>query len=235
MSSMVTLYSSPTSTVPEMLIVSRWAATSLVPTSRESTAVPALRSRRVSAAEPAFSRSRGAAVFVLFTIRDEQAEVLLMRRPRERGTHRGEWAFPGGVRESEDGGLLQTAFRETEEELGIPHSAISYWGGLEPVTTVGTRFEVWPFTGWLDPSAALVPSEHEVEEVASFPIETFTSMTKRRSIHLRRNGLTRDLRAYAHDGRVVWGATARILSQIFDAQESADGEATGEFPEIVGQ
>ena len=101
-----------------------------------------LRSRSVIASEPPFSKSRGAAVFVLFTIRDEQARIMLMRRPRERGSHRGEWAFPGGVREPEDGRLLQTAFRETEEEFGIPRDAIDYWGGLEPVKTVGTKFEV---------------------------------------------------------------------------------------------
>lgn len=194
-----------------------------------------LRARSVSAAEPTFSKARGAAVFVLFTIRDEQAQVVLMRRPREHGTHRGEWAFPGGVRESSDGPLLRTAFRETEEELGIPENAIDYWGGLEPVKTVGTKFEIWPFSGWLDPSAVLVPSEHEVEEVAEFPVETFTSVTKRRSIHLRRDGVVRDLQAYAHEGMVVWGATARILSQIFDASESVGGESAGEFPEVVGQ
>ncbi len=193
-----------------------------------------LRSRSVTAVEPPFTVLRGAAVFVLFTIREEQAKVVLMRRPRERGSHRGEWAFPGGGRESDDGRLQQTAFRETEEELGIPKDAISYWGGLEPVQTVGTKFEVWPFTGWLDPSAQIIPSEAEVEEVAEFPVETFTLMTKRRSIHLRRDGLVRDLQAYAHDGMVVWGATARILSQIFDSPESTGGEATGELPEVVG-
>lgn len=194
-----------------------------------------MRSRSVSAAEPPFSGRKGAAVFVLFTIQDEQAKLVLMRRPRERGSHRGEWAFPGGVREFEDGDLLRTAFRETEEELGIPEDAIDHWGGLEPVNTVGTKFEVWPFTGWLDPSTQLVPSVHEVEEVAAFPLETFTSRTKRRSIHLRRDGTVRDLKAYAHDGMVVWGATARILSQIFDAPESAGSDAAGEFPEVVGQ
>ncbi len=181
-----------------------------------------LRSRNVSAAEPPFAEAQSAAVFVLFTVRDDEPSVVLMRRPRDRGRHRGEWAFPGGVREAEDNGLLSTAFRETEEELGIPERYIDHWGGLEPVQTVGTKFEVWPFTGWLDPAAEIVPSADEVDEVASFPLDTFTSNAKRRSIHLRREGLVRDLNAYAHDGMVVWGATARILSQIFDDAHGSD-------------
>ncbi len=189
----------------------------------------------MSATELPFTTRKGAAVFVLFTIQEEQARLVLMRRPRERGSHRGEWAFPGGVRESEDGGLLRTAFRETEEELGVPENAIDYWGGLEPVKTVGTRFEVWPFTGWLNPGTEISPSPDEVEEVATFPLETFTSPEQRRRILLRRDGVVRDLKAYAHEGMVVWGATARILSQIFDGPEQAGGESAGEFPEVVGQ
>ncbi len=158
-----------------------------------------------------------------------------MRRPRERGRHRGEWAFPGGVIEQEDAGPLDTAFRETEEELGIPRDAIDHWGELDPVGTVGTQFSVWPFTGRVEPDVVIVPSEAEVEEVSWFPLETFTSMSMRRSIHLRRNGTVRDLHAYAHDGMVIWGATARILSQVFDTPEGPGIFSAGEFPEVIGQ
>lgn len=194
-----------------------------------------LRPRCAVAPPPEMPGHRSAAVFVLFTERNGRAEVLLMRRPRLRGRHRGEWAFPGGMREPEDEGLLQTAFRETEEELGIPASAIEFWGPLEPVTTVGTQFSVWPFTGRLDPAARLVPSKAEVEEIARFPVDTFISLSMRRSIQLRRGGLLRNLRAYALDGMVVWGATARILSQIFDPPAGADDAESDEIAEVVGQ
>ena len=197
-----------------------------------------LRSREVSATEPSFEEARCAAVFVLFTVQDDAPAVMLMRRPRDRGKHRGEWAFPGGVREQEDGPLLQTAFRETEEEFGVPESAITFWGGLEPVKTVGTRFEVWPFTGWVDPGTRIIPSPDEVDEIAAFPIATFTSLSRRRNIHLRRNGTIRDITAYVHEGKVVWGATARILSQIFDSPNNIAGVSPGEAQEVrkvVGQ
>lgn len=194
-----------------------------------------LRPRRAVAALPEDTDQRSAAVFVLFTERAGRAEVLLMRRPRLRGRHRGEWAFPGGMREPEDEGLLQTAFRETEEELGIAPSAIEYWGPLDPVTTSGTQFSVWPFTGRLDPTARIVPSKDEVEEIARFPVDTFISLSMRRSIQLRRGGQLRHLRAYALDGMVVWGATARILSQIFDPPAGAGDAESDEIAEVVGQ
>lgn len=189
---------------------------------------------RNAGAEPPVAAARTAAVFVLFTVREGQAEVLLMRRPRERGRHRGEWAFPGGMMEPGDGELLQTAFRETEEELGIPASAIDHWGPLDPVTTVGTEFLVWPFTGWLDPAAIIIPSPDEVEEVVQFPVETFTTGSMRRTIRLHRGGQVRDLRAYVHNGMVVWGATARILAQIFDMTGPEIDEKDQQVSKVVG-
>jgi 8-oxo-dGTP pyrophosphatase MutT (NUDIX family) len=126
------------------------------------------------------------------------------------------------MREPGDDGLLGTAFRETEEELGISPSAIEHWGALDPVVTSGTGFQVWPFTGRLDPSARIVPSKSEVEEICHFPIDSFTSTARHRSIQIRRDGQVRKLRAYARDGRVVWGATARVLSQIFDVPAIAE-------------
>jgi 8-oxo-dGTP pyrophosphatase MutT (NUDIX family) len=190
-----------------------------------------LRPRITVAPLPAATGQRCAAVFVLFIERNGEAEILLMRRPRLRGKHRGEWAFPGGMREPGDGDLLQTAFRETEEELGITPSAIDYWGPLDPVSTVGTQFSVWAFTGLLDPTAKIVPSAVEVEEISRFPIDTFTSLSMRRSIQLRRGGQMRDLRAYVHDGMVVWGATARILSQIFDPPSGASDAESDDVAE----
>jgi 8-oxo-dGTP pyrophosphatase MutT (NUDIX family) len=175
-----------------------------------------LKPRRASAAAGRGRPEREAAVFVLFTETENGAAVLLIRRPRDTGRHRGEWAFPGGVREAEDASLLSTAYRETEEELGIPADAIERWGELDPVSTVGTGFLVWPFTGKVAADFALAPSAREVDEVAMMPVETFTAPHMRRSISLRRDGAQRELRAYASEGRVVWGATARILSQIFD-------------------
>jgi 8-oxo-dGTP pyrophosphatase MutT (NUDIX family) len=194
-----------------------------------------LRSRRTGAANPIPDHGRDAAVFVLFIEQPGYTGVVMMRRPRFRGKHRGEWAFPGGTREPEDSDLLRTAFRETEEELGIPSSAIEHWGPIEPVTTVGTKFRVWPFTGRLDPTAKIIPSTAEVDEVATVPVETFTSISTRRHIRLHRDGQVRDLRAYVNDGRVIWGATARILSQIFDQPGGISDAVTGGTAEVVGQ
>lgn len=175
-----------------------------------------LKPRQAGPAPQTVPPGKQAAVFVLFAESGDDAAVLLIRRPMDTGSHRGEWAFPGGVREGGDGSFLETAYRETLEEIGVGRDRINYWGELNPVSTSGSGYVVWPFTGLLRPGTELKPSKAEVADIAVTPVDVFTSAERRRSITVDQNGERRTMDAYAHGGRVIWGATARILGQIFE-------------------
>ena len=153
---------------------------------------------------------RRAAVAVLFSVRDEIPTMLLIRRAAHRGNHRTEWAFPGGVVEPSDESLLATALRETHEEVGVPESLIDPWGPLPKVIT-GTGYEVWPFAGQLCENAQLTPEREEVDDYAYIPVNRLADVSARRQITLMRDDRTRQWDAIEHDGRIIWGATARII------------------------
>ena len=153
---------------------------------------------------------RRAAVSVLFTVRDNAPTVLLIRRAAHRGNHRTEWAFPGGVVEPIDESLMATALRETHEEIGVPSTLIDCWGPLPKVIT-GTGYEVWPFAGQLCDNARLTPEREEVDDYAYIPVDRLTDASAHRQITLMRNNLTRQWDAIEYDGRIIWGATARII------------------------
>ena len=159
--------------------------------------------------DPGLPRRR-AAVTVLFALRDEIPTMLLIRRAAHRGNHRTEWAFPGGVVEPTDESLLATALRETHEEIGIPPSLIDTWGPLPKVIT-GTGYEVWPFAGQLCENARLTPEREEVDDYAYIPVHRLSDASARRQITLMRDNLTRQWDAIEHEGRIIWGATARII------------------------
>ena len=159
--------------------------------------------------EPGSPR-RSAAVTVLFAIRDGRPTMLLIRRAAHRGNHRTEWAFPGGVAEPTDDSLLYTALRETHEEVGVQESQINTWGPLPKVIT-GTGFEVWPFAGRLCDNARLTPAPEEVDDYAYIPVERLADASARRQITLVRSDMTRNWDAIEHEGRIIWGATARII------------------------
>src|SRR5205807_5373693 len=62
---------------------------------------------------------REAAVLMLFGSGTDGPDVLLLRRADSLGSHPGQVAFPGGGAEPGDAGLVATALREAEEEVGL--------------------------------------------------------------------------------------------------------------------
>ncbi len=183
----------------------------------------ALRGRKRSDA-PRAALARTAAVYVLFSANGHEPAVTLIRRSERVSQHRGEYAFPGGGVEPADRTFHETALREVEEEIGISSSAIEPWGELEPETTVTSGFLVVPFTGRVPDAVSYYPAPDEVAEVIRVPVAALADLANQRSItrllpapvpdRAGEPGETRRIHAYAYNGRVIWGATARILAQV---------------------
>ncbi|MDQ6692095.1 MAG: CoA pyrophosphatase, partial [Candidatus Dormibacteraeota bacterium] len=70
--------------------------------------------------------------------------VWCIKRPDGLRHHSREIAFPGGKPEPGDAGLVGTALRETEEELGVNRSRLRVIGTLTPVPTATSRFTLNP-------------------------------------------------------------------------------------------
>ena len=157
-----------------------------------------------------------AAVYLLFGGPKDDPDLLLIRRGRQLRRHRNEWAFPGGMLEASDETLRHTALRETMEELGVMPSQIDHWGALDPERT-RTGFVVWPFTGRLSAGGFLSVSRAEVADVAYVPIAALAAPSSARTISMIEDGRVRTTRAYAYNGRIIWGATARIIGQALKA------------------
>ena len=147
---------------------------------------------------------------VLLTLRETVPCIVMIRRSATGGQHRTEWAFPGGIVEPTDATLQSAALRETEEELGVGPDMIDVWGPLPSVIT-GTGFEVWPFAGKLRRDAVIEPAADEVDDVAYVPMRALSDESNRRSITLVRGDGARAWDAIAYEGRVIWGASARII------------------------
>ena len=71
-------------------------------------------------------------------------------------THQGEVAFPGEAFEEGDLSLIETALRETREEIGIHPECIQVIGSMKPVCTI-SGYYVYPIVGILDCEARFQP------------------------------------------------------------------------------
>jgi 8-oxo-dGTP pyrophosphatase MutT (NUDIX family) len=157
---------------------------------------------------------RRAAVLVPLYVRDGSLWVVLTRRTETLEHHRGQISFPGGAEEEEDGTLLATALRETEEEIGISAADVRVLGSLSPLTTV-TDFYVEPFVGAIPYPYVFRPAEAEIAEVVEVPVAALLdpSALERRALPDRDGPVL----FYHHGAHVIWGATASMLKELLDA------------------
>ena len=151
-----------------------------------------------------------AAVGVLFDLTKCNPELLLIKLSRNLRNHPGEWAFPGGKVDQEDKDYSETALREIREEVGLNSSIINLLGRLETVKTT-SGYSVVPYVGILDNEYSLRINVNEVDDYMFLPFNVLISSETYTQINYKNQ--MKQL-AYVVDDRVIWGATARIISNV---------------------
>lgn len=156
-----------------------------------------------------------AAVVVPEIPANESTQLLFTRRAPDLDTHPGQMSFPGGRKDPGDDTLLDTALRETREEVGIDPTAVEIVGRLDPITTV-TGFYVEPYIGRI-PDGPFTPQRSEVAEVVSLSIDSFLderSYEQERRTHPVHGTVA--VHYFYVDGYTVWGATGSLLVQYLE-------------------
>ncbi len=150
-----------------------------------------------------------AAVLVILFIGNNNAHVLMTKRSSHLKAHPGEISFPGGVMEAEDDDLLDTALRETQEEIGLNLSASFVIGKLPLVQTL-TGYSVTPFVTVLEEPPNLGDLSSEVAEILNIPLAPLLE-THQRDVEFEPE---KDMVVYSFNHHRIWGASAKILQQI---------------------
>ena len=175
---------------------------------------------RVVAERPRLSLEREgrrlAAVLVPIFIKDGDYHILFTKRTELVRQHRGEISFPGGHFEAGDGSLLQTALRETSEEVGIAQNEIKVLGTLDDVFTHVSGIVISPYIGLIPYPHNLRLEAHEIAEVIEPPVPALLAGGCFREEVVQYMGEYHTVYYYDYQGKTIWGATARILHQFLD-------------------
>jgi 8-oxo-dGTP pyrophosphatase MutT (NUDIX family) len=144
-----------------------------------------------------------------------ELRLVLVRRT-DRGIHGGQIAFPGGKRTPGDRTLLETALRETREEIGIESDAVEILEHLPVMETRTTGFRIYPFLARVVRPPEWRLEKEEIAEILEVRVEDLA--------HPDAQGEeTRRLPACPEPQRVhfyrvgnyrLWGATYRILQPL---------------------
>jgi 8-oxo-dGTP pyrophosphatase MutT (NUDIX family) len=155
-----------------------------------------------------------AAVLVPLYLSNGVLHGVFTKRRDDLRRHPGEISFPGGRYDEGERDLIATALREAEEEIGLPPDAVEIVGALQPTPTIATGYAVYPFVGMIEAGRSWTVSAREVAEVIELSLHDLLDGYARR--RLVRRGVPIRTDTYKVGEHLIWGATARILSDLFD-------------------
>jgi 8-oxo-dGTP pyrophosphatase MutT (NUDIX family) len=155
-----------------------------------------------------------AAVLVPLYVQNGELHAVFTKRRDDLRRHPGEISFPGGRYDEGEADLVATALREAEEEIGLPPQAVQILGALQPTPTIATGYAVYPFVGMIEAGRTWSLSAREVAEVLELSLAQLLAGYGRR--RLIRRGLPIRTDTYVVGDHLIWGATARILADLFD-------------------
>lgn len=168
------------------------------------------------AAEQLGSLRTAAVSVLLIEGGDSGVELLLIRRSeRESDPFSGHMAFPGGHRDPIDASLLETALRETKEEIGLDLTQHAELLGslddLSPMKQSGIMVRPFVFALARPPELQI---SSEVESVLFARMSELASGASAAEYELLREGKTFRFPAFRVGTRVVWGLTYRVLETL---------------------
>ncbi len=157
---------------------------------------------------------RQAGVLAHLYPKEGQWYLAYIKRSAYEGVHSAQIAFPGGRFEKSDGTLLQTAFREAAEEVGLLAHNV-HWSRpltwlyippsnfyVEPVVSIGLEPPQWK----LDPV--------EVAQLLEVPLEALLSGELNCKTRIQSGNFSFNVPAYCFAGEFIWGATAIITAEL---------------------
>ncbi len=142
--------------------------------------------------------------------------LVFAKRTERVGTHKGQISFPGGTLDPADLSLLDTALRESEEEVGLPRRMVEPLGALDDTETVATRYVITPWVAVIREPVVWRPDGEEIERVIEVPFAALVDPANARVEHWERGGVPREMYFYDWAGETIWGATARIVKDYLD-------------------
>jgi 8-oxo-dGTP pyrophosphatase MutT (NUDIX family) len=164
-----------------------------------------------------------AAVLLPVYCKDRDYHVIFIRRTKTVSTHKGEISFPGGRREKGDKSLLDTALRESEEEIGLKPEDVEILGELDDNITTTSNHIISPFVALIPYPYSFKIDNRETEEIIAVPLKALFD----KNVMLEKTEYlgAKPIQSYSYnyEGKVIFGATARILNHFLGLIGSMTG------------
>ena len=163
---------------------------------------------------PSASLPTPASVLVPLVLREQGLTLLLTQRTAHLTDHAGQISFPGGRAEDYDSSAVDTALRESEEEIGLARRHVEVIGSL-PEYFTGTGYRVTPVVGLVAPPFELAADPSEVAEIFEVPLSFLMDGRNHQRLSVQLPDGRRSFYAMPYERHYIWGATAGMLRNLF--------------------
>ncbi len=178
--------------------------------------------------------AKPSAVLCLFFLKEEEWNILFIKRTVDGNAHSGQISFPGGRQDPEDADLKATALREAHEEVGVMSADVTVIGSLTQLYIPVSNFQVFPFIGYSDRQPNYNTSKSEVAYILEVPIKALFDEDNKITTEVRPSsmpGLVMKVPAYnLENDSFIWGATAMILSELEEVINGSHSYPTNPSP-----
>jgi 8-oxo-dGTP pyrophosphatase MutT (NUDIX family) len=154
-----------------------------------------------------------AAVMITIHFTNRNPNVILIKRTKLVKNHAGEISFPGGNFMKVDIDMLETAIRETSEEVGIRIRREQVIGHLNAERTLSSRYIIYPYVTLLDRIPVKTDTNYEVEKIIDAPLIPLLKSRESDIEHQQEYSIPQ-LPKFTYKNEIIWGAAARILDQL---------------------
>ena len=170
--------------------------------------------RSLEVSELDLGQTKESAVLLLLFPENNELQLCLMLRPLHMKHHAGQFCFPGGQFEKSEKESITVALRETREEIGIESSEIKILGHLSDIYVHVSKFYIHPVVGFVEKRPDFKINRNEVEQIFTFPLKHFFNheLISTATINTKLGEI--DVPCYKIDGKIIWGATAMMISEL---------------------
>ncbi len=159
--------------------------------------------------------ARPAAVLAPIIKRASGWTMLFTERAKETPAHPGQISFPGGRVQASDANAVETALRETREEVGLDRRFIEPIGAWDRYDTI-TGYRVTPIVGLVEPGFDLSLDPREVASVFEAPLDFLMNPANHEKREAQFQGRTRYYYVMPWEGHNIWGATAGMIRALWE-------------------
>ena len=156
-----------------------------------------------------------AAVLLPLYFKEGEYHLLFTKRTQKVRVHKGQISFPGGAQEVDEMSV-ETALRECAEEIGLGTGEVEILGELDDTISLTSNYIISPFVGLIPWPYQFKVNEDEIEELIEVPISALLNSSHQYHETEVIDGEAVTSYSYHYQGRVIWGATARMLQQFLD-------------------